>query len=152
MLNHFITGELYWCTHTALSFQKTDGFKDLQQILQFRVHLSETLKSTSPYKQTLSAKRHVQLVTGLFYCCQAGIANAMRKLQVSLGTQRHRRRHVASNKIKPYQRIGLFKIQINCRVSPWAHIGSSSCSLKVLQKYPGLFSASLCSLQELNRD
>ena len=96
----------------------------MQQILQFWVHLSKTLKSTFPYKQTLSAKRHVQLVTGLFYCCQAGIANAMRKLQVSLGTQRHRRRHVASNKIKPYQRIGLFKIQNSCRDSPWAHLGT----------------------------
>ena len=48
----------------------------------------------------LQHKRHVQLITGLFYCCQAGIANAMRKLQVSLGTQRHRRRHVASNRTR----------------------------------------------------
>ena len=119
---------------------------------QFWVLLKETLKSASPYKQTLSAKRHVQLVTGLFYCCQAGIANAMRKLQVSLGTQRHRRRHVASNRIKPYQRISLFKIQNNCRNSPQVHLGSSRCSPEIIQEYPGLSSDSLGSLQGLNRD
>ena len=118
---------------------------------QFWVLLVETLKSASPYKQTLSAKRHVQLVTGLFYCCQAGIANAMRKLQVSLGTQRHRRRHVASNKIKPYQRIGLFKIQNNCRDSPWAHLGSSRGSPEVLQEYSGLSNDYPGSLQRLKR-
>ena len=119
---------------------------------QFWVLLAETLNSASPYKQTLSAKRHVQLVTGLFYCCQAGIANAMRKLQVSLGTQRHRRRHVASNKIKPYKRIGLFKIPNNCMNSPQAHLGSSKGSVGVNQEYPGLSSDSPGSLHGLNRD
>ena len=144
--------KLYWCTLHCTRKKNWDSFKDFQQMLLFLVHLAETLKSTSPYKQTLSAKRHVQLVTGLFYCCQAGIANAMRKLQVSLGTQRHRRRHVASNKIKPYKKIGLFKIQNNCEKSSRVHLGFSSFSLKALQEYLGLSSASRGSLQELSRD